>query len=298
MKDKTKKEYLSIAEHFYSTRMDGVPRTLENICGALLRCSTDYRPNYFRRLKLALAFEQNLQMLGWNAKEILAVNNPVTLLPEYFNKKKKLKRPKSIDDFEFYSICKGLRERNLNEEFAAVVLSFYTGARPAELRQIELNGNQIFIHGAKQLESGLRGLDRCLEVTDDRIIGQIDRAIQILSESARSMDAIRMSIRSAAVGILQRTKMVPSLYTFRHQMGSNLKASKMSALEIAYVMGHQSTASVYRYGDKRKGRPDLICIKPVSSADLSVIRVKTVTYRRPIQAPAKDLGAGKLKDEV
>ncbi len=62
------------------------------------------------------------------------------------------------------------------------------------------------------------------------------------------------------------------MYTLRHQFGSNLKASGMSAIEMAYVMGHQATDSISRYGDKRFGRAEAVKVKPASDADFSKVR--------------------------
>jgi hypothetical protein len=41
--------------------------------------------------------------------------------------------------------------------------------------------------------------------------------------------------------------------SFRHQFGSNLKISGRAPDVIAYMMGHQSTRSIEKYGDARKG---------------------------------------------
>lgn len=75
------------------------------------------------------------------------------------------------------------------------------------------------------------------------------------------------------------------MYTLRHQFGSNLKASGMSAIEMAYVMGHQATDSISRYGDKRFGRAEAVKVKPVSDADFSKVR-DTVPARMRADAVA------------
>ena len=86
---------------------------------------------------------------------------------------------------------------------------------------------------------------------------------------------VRVSVESAlhqvAIELFGRRK-VPSMYTLRHQFGANLKASGMSAIEMAYVMGHQATHSISRYGDKRLGRAEAVKIKPASDADFSKVR--------------------------
>lgn len=72
------------------------------------------------------------------------------------------------------------------------------------------------------------------------------------------------------------------MYTLRHQFGSNLKASGMSAIEMAYVMGHQATDSISRYGDKRLGCASAVKVKPASDADLSSMRNTMPTRMRVV----------------
>lgn len=50
------------------------------------------------------------------------------------------------------------------------------------------------------------------------------------------MDSIRVALHQVDTELFGRRK-VPSMYTLRHQFGANLKASGMSAVEMAYVMG-------------------------------------------------------------
>src|SRR5690606_9146038 len=73
----------------------------------------------------------------------------------------------------------------------------------------------------------------------------------------------------------------PSMYTLRHQFGANLKASGMSRVEMAYVMGHQATDSIGRYGDKRYGRAEALKVRPAKGADLSKVRATHAGYAKP-----------------
>jgi hypothetical protein len=85
------------------------------------------------------------------------------------------------------------------------------------------------------------------------------------------MDSIRVALHQVATELFGRRK-VPSMYTLRHQFGANLKALGMSAIEMAYIMGHQATDSISRYGDKRLGYAEVVQVKPASDADLSSVR--------------------------
>ena len=76
-------------------------------------------------------------------------------------------------------------------------------------------------------------------------------------------------------------------------MGSDLKASGMSRVEIAYAMGHQSTQSVEVYGNRRKasGRGG---IKPAPNADMSMVRENHTQPPAPkgleVEGPSEGLG--------
>ncbi len=76
----TQDAYLSLASNFYATRLRGLELTELNIIGALLRAAPDYRPDYFRRLRNALAFDQRKRGQFWIAQEINRTLNPVTVL--------------------------------------------------------------------------------------------------------------------------------------------------------------------------------------------------------------------------
>jgi len=79
------------------------------------------------------------------------------------------------------------------------------------------------------------------------------------------------------------------MYTLRHQFDANLKASGMSRVQITYVMGHQATDSIGRYGDKRFGRAEAVQVRPAKDADLSKVRTTHAAYARTqARAPRVD----------
>lgn len=73
MNTETQNAYRSLASHFYATRLPDIPVSELNefsIVGALLRAAPEYRPDYFRRLRNALALDQKLRNHFWIAQEI------------------------------------------------------------------------------------------------------------------------------------------------------------------------------------------------------------------------------------
>ena len=271
--------YLSLANHFYATRLPGIPVSELNeftIIGALLRAAPEYRPDYFRRLRNALALDQKLRNHFWIAQEINRTLNPVTVLG--LSQKRKQARRRRISDDDFATLVSALIARDLIAEAGALLLISMTGARPCELSGITVKGQLIKIPGAKHSHGGLRGADRELEASQD-FCNLVSNALHAFQLQTRSLDSMRMAIRETAKEIFPRGR-IPSMYTLRHQFGSNLKASGLSRIEIAYVMGHQATDSIARYGDKRFGRAEAVQVKPAREADLSKVRTTHATYAK------------------
>ena len=65
---------------------------------------------------------------------------------------------------------------------------------------------------------------------------------------------------------------MPTLYSWRHQLGADLKASKLNRVLAAYIMGHQSTESVNAYGNSKTGNSARSLPMAADNADLSNIR--------------------------
>lgn len=277
MNSETQAAYRSLAHHFYKTHLPNTPvaeLTDLNVIGALLRAAPEFRPDYFRRLRNALAFDQSCRGHKHIAEEINRTLNPVTVLD--LSRKPKQVRRRRITDEDFSLWVRALADKNLLVESGALLLIKITGARPCELSKITIEGNRINIPGAKHSHGRLRGADRVLEASDE-ICGLVRAALVAFHSEKRTSDAIRMSVRDIAVEIFGRKK-APSMYTLRHQFGADLKASGMSRREIAYVMGHQATDSISRYGDKRYGRAEAVKVRPAQGADLSRIRRTHSSY--------------------
>ncbi|MDG1580568.1 site-specific integrase [Pseudomonas sp. GOM6] len=277
MNTETQNAYRSLAAHFYATHLPGIPPSALNefsIIGALLRAAPGYRPDYFRRLRNALALDQKLRGHFWIAQEINRTLNPVTVIG--LPRKRKQARRQRISDDDFAKWVMALLAKGQKVEAGALMLISMTGARPCELNDISIEGTRISILGAKHSHGGLRGADRMLEADED-FCQLVCNALEAFRSDVRSLDSIRIVIHEAAKEVFSRGK-PPSMYTLRHQFGANLKASGMSRVEMAYVMGHQATDSIGRYGDKRYGRAEAVKVRPAKGADLSKVRATHAGY--------------------
>jgi len=267
MNEATAAGYRKLAEHFYKNRLGSEQPTPKRIADALKACAADYRPAYWRRLRNALAFDQREKGYSEAAARIDAVKNPVTKAGDAVKPKQaRTKRVVQVDEAKLLDAFISAGDR---ESYAAVIVARYTGARPAEFQGIEVREGRVFITGAKKSHSGLRGADREIEL-DPKVLELVGAALPHLQRA--NIGAVQDRIRAAGKRLWPQRKSVPTLYSWRHQMGSDLKASGMDRKAVAYVMGHQSTESVNRYGNAKMGNGGRSLPRPAAGADLSSVR--------------------------
>lgn len=270
MQEKTKAEYRKLAEHFYKKRLPGQQPTPKKIADALKAAAPDYRPAYWRRLRNALSFDQAEKGYSDAAERINKTKNPVTREGSEIPVKSKQPRTRRVTEADEIKLLKHFTDLNDPEVTAALYVAMHTGARPAEMRGIVVvTPDKVLIPGAKKSHSGARGADRIIELPPD-VVRRIAMAINHLQGD---IGPVQDKIRAAGKKLWPQRKSVPTLYSWRHQLGANLKASGMSRQDIAYVMGHQATASVDRYGHPRTARGGRVLPKPDKESDLSKVRV-------------------------
>lgn len=267
--EKTKQDYRKLAQHFYEKRLNGEPPTPKKITDALQKCCHQYRPAYWRRLRNAVEFDQREKGYEEAAERIKHTRNLMTTISTgegiidstlRGDTPPKQKRAKSIspDDIEkLMQAVKGLDDGQ--ETLAAIFLVRNLGVRPVELLSLRVDKERGVVHvvGAKKSD-GLRGADRVLTLPDDpHIRRNIADAASIVQHAERekvgAIHRIQSRLDRLSRKLWPRRKARPSLYTFRHAMGGDLKAMGLNRRAVAYIMGHQSTQSVEVYGDRRKG---------------------------------------------
>ena len=268
MNEKTKDTYRSLAANFYQQRVSGPP-TPKRLADALKSAAADYQPAYWKKLRAAIAFEQEEAGFSKAAEHIRGTKRPVGDLPP------RRRRDKGVSEKDQAQILAHLEERGDRETWAAVTLARWTGARPAEMPGIEVNGDQVSIEGAKKSHEGQRGADRVVTLDDSEALEQVRQAVAIL-DGVEDIGPIQDRVSAAGRRLWPQRKSVPSLYSWRHQTGSNLKASGLDRRMIAYLMGHQSTESVEVYG--RRNRGGKTPLRPAQGADISKVRE---THKEP-----------------
>ncbi len=271
----TKQSYRKLSSHFFSRYVvyDGQSLEIDQIVSSLKARAEHLQPAYFRRLKNAIAFDLTERGYPDAAKVILSVVNPVTAKGSVLTPKAKPLRAKCFSDQDFADITAHLVKEGLHAVWAALALIRITGARPAELNTLMIRGDAVFISGAKKSHDGARGADRILTIQESHR-ETVENCIAILKSEATSITAIRHRLREQASKLWPRRKTFPSMYSMRHQFGSNLKATNMDARTVAYIMGHQNTSSIKVYGGRRQGDPLAIHVSPAQGESLERIRQK------------------------
>jgi len=268
MEQATQRKCVKMADGFYSKHLGDKPPTLKRIRDALLAVASDYRPGSWRNLRNAIAEAQ--REAGYNsvADEVRKIKNPITKDwqkdREGTLKKIKKKKPrcKSITDDDAMKLAEKIYDKN--KKLAGIVLaSKYTGCRPSELSSIEHIGDDCFrITGAKKRED--RGLDRTIKLPEFEA-GQLRQIIKLQCLADIDTRKVGNQLGYYTRELWPTRKARPTLYSFRHQLGSDLKSSKLTRKQVAYIMGHRVTASVDVYGDKRKGSGSYSVLPGVSN---------------------------------
>lgn len=140
------------------------------------------------------------------------------------------------------------------------------------MRTITGTGNSIHIIGGKKSAPLDRGADRTLVIGGPAALKAAADAARLMSLCPRTNTAIRDRLRKKCRSLWPRRTQYPPLKSFRHQLGSNLKASGESDEAIAYMMGHQFIESISVYGNRRYGAGHKLYIRPAEGANLSKVR--------------------------
>ena len=284
MQEKTEADYRKLAAYFYKSRLPDQIPSPKKIADALAACAAEYRPAYWLKLRAALAFDQGEKGYQDAADRLLKLKNPVR--EKKLPVKAKALRVKAITRSDHGKLLEALG-RDDAATLAAVLLAEYTGVRPAEMLRVRVVDGRVMVIGAKKSHSGQRGADREILVAP-KVLEQIPVWLEALrSKGDASIAPIQHRLRDACKALWPTRKAVPTLYTWRHQLGSNLRAAGRSRAEIAYIMGHQSTKSADQYGDKRTSKAGALLPRVPDGTDLGRIRQK---HRGAKPSAAPDFG--------
>lgn len=279
MQAETLKKYQTRARNFYNNHCRSESPTSAQICAALNKAAINLRPNSFATLKSALSTDQKVRGNHQTAKDIKDFINPVTAPGSTILKKPKPKKIRAVKKADYTALKQHLLRHKFYDEASAVALAYHLGVRPCEMRTITVTGNNVQIIGGKKSAKLKRGADRILVIDNPKLLKAVREAAEWMRHCSRTNAAIRDRLRKECQKTWPRRAQHPSLKSFRHQMGSNLKGSGESPEVIAYIMGHQSTKSVSVYGNRRSCDGRKLSINVDKTIDLSKIRTPEKTGR-------------------
>lgn len=298
MNEATQDSYRKLAQHFYANRLGGKPPTPKTLADSLKAVAGEYRPAYWRRLRNALAFDQREKGYADAAERLDGTKNPVTdgKSPSA-EVKPKQPRTRRVTDADHAKLVAHFVKQKDPKTLAALTIARYTGARPAEFKGIRIVDGRVFIEGAKKSHASLRGADRTL-VLDAEGMRHMESALRHVQDM--DVGTVQDRIRAAGKALWPQRKSVPTLYSYRHQLGSNLKAAGLDRKQVAYLMGHQATSSVDRYGNAKMKNGKAPLPSMPEGTELSQIRENHTDMKAfapgeldmPLSPAEKNLGAG------
>lgn len=264
MRDTTKDEYRRMAEGFYQKHLQGQPPSPKRLKDALIGLQGELRPNYWRKLKIAIAFDQREKGHSKAADKVQALVNQVTAKAEKSNDwsgvKAKRPRVKKITPDDGRRINKYLHAKDDTLLSNLYHIARLTGCRPSEAPSVRLlkdaRGYDVAIDGAKTGKK--RGVEtrtlRGYSKDELRFLRKAGKELREAQEANPNIiKALQKRFDRVMENVFPKREHKPTLYTLRHHFGSNLKKSGLSREAMAYCMGHQGTKSIEVYGDRRSG---------------------------------------------
>lgn len=239
--------------------------------------------------KLAIKFED--EFLSDNRILFNDVKSKEGFKKVSFSKRKGLKKAPSPDDIlNDLALNNKIYERH---SLAFAVISTF-GIRPAEIRKgvkLTFKDGMIYalVKGAKVSEdkghkhraigSSFRDDSKC----DQVILNAIYKGGEgvVVTQSKKDYDSLRKYFNNHHNGT--------SLYTYRHQVASDLKKAGVSKRQIAEVMGHRTTESQVHYGYARSSKGARSMVAKGSNDVISSPDIKD--YLKPAPAPAAGIGS-------
>lgn len=274
----------------------------------LRKASYELSKNYWNQYRLAIihAFQTVNNHKAAEAVRIFDYQECRKAAPVSDLKKEKSPPCKKVSEAEHKLIIDRLMQaKKTNIPLRAVIeLIRETGVRPCEVSRMRFNmdKNSIFVTGAKKTEDGKRGLDREL-LFDSRTFEVLNHAHLVWKEYKAShpektdmaaMKLLQNKFATLTKKIWPRRKCRITLKSYRHQMGSNLKASGESRVVTAAIMGHQSVDSLTCYGNAKSSTRTL----NVKVTQESINRVRKTELKECPQKIHREYEAKRQKAKV
>jgi len=258
--ESTRAEYLKTGENFLIRELDkkGITRTAGNICKALKSYSINVRPATYRKMQCSLEYHQYSNKFYKAAQQIRDTKRHGH--GEVSGKKQKT--CKSVKESEHLKLLQAALLKEDEQVVSALTIAYYLGLRPAEMPRIGVlqeddGGLLLHIIGAKQNNAGTRSMNKeiYLNLESNAKYALMSSINTLTGIDTKQVNALKRRVSRLSKKVFPSRKHPPTLYSYRHQLGSDLKGSKgsdglkvLNRKQAAAVMGHQSQASISQYG--------------------------------------------------
>ena len=279
MKEATEREYERIYNQLIKDYVGDEPPTARRLSRALKAKAEDgMSKGYFYRLKSACIHMQKKAGYPDQAEKLSG-------LATWPKGAEPLKKgfARKVSDTDYQKLMYSAKEDA--EVKAAIFIAKHTGMRPDEMYRAVMDGNgNIAIDGAKKSEELKRGADRFISLKDESLIDEMRKSLNTLRNKDKGV--IQSRIDRLTRKVFPKRKHPPTLKTFRHQLGSELKAlirsGDITAKEAAYVLGHQSADSMLKYGNIRCSGQSAVSIK--ANGDYSQVREPSAEFNAVVNS--------------
>jgi len=256
----TKKDYIKEAEGFLVRELDnkGIARTAGNICQALKDWSSTVESNTYIKRQCALEYHQYKHKFYKSAEQIRN-----TQRMNYGGPGNGQKRPhcRTVKEEQHHQLLFEANKNDNKEVASSLSIAYFLGLRPKEMNRIEYseeeNGLFLFIRSAKQNKEGTRSINRVIKVE----LNDVDRQRLITDinclKGLSDKQIVNMRVRACRLSqkVFKGKKRRPTLYSYRHQLGADLKGLKtedgsniVDRKEAAAIFSHRSQNSLNSYG--------------------------------------------------
>lgn len=263
MKEETYNKTIKDARNYMIRTFGNQKPKQDELLNAILNDSFDMQPSSWGNHKRSIALLAEKYNRHSLAQQIKQLSNPAVENKEY---PAQLKKVKKINHKDFQKILAAAKTDDELHIASAIYLAYRLGLRPSGMQNIEALANRHYkITTSKKDDVGQRGVDRIVKANDDATAKAINKAISNLD--LVKMKNVQDNMATLVRKVFPRRNRRPTLYTFRHQYGSNIKAGGFSKEATAYLLGHQSTRTQENYGHIQSGRRGETLTSPGISSD-------------------------------
>ena len=170
----------------------------------------------------------------------------------------------------------------------AAILCAVTGCRPAELAKsvkvvVTESSVVVIIAGAKVTKTSGQPTRTLTYDIAPGLVQELSRKLGIGEHTVKIDDPRRFgtSVRDAGKRAFPDLRRTLTPYCLRHQVASDLKASKLSGSDVSKSLGHCTDKTATRYGHIKMGKGGVVPVSVVGSREVKQTAVANLDRVKP-----------------